>query len=159
MAAPADVSPAPADFPPECRSMFDQAVAGAQVTPIDMRMTFDGATYSTSGTASMRMTLAFTQACIQALAGTPLTAEVCGQLSSNYQSDPEYRGSCSYAGSLCRCTVTTTLTTGDTGPYVTSDTEIRVDGEPVGGPYCVEGDQLTADFVGPQGTIRIVARR
>jgi hypothetical protein len=144
---------------PECDAVLRQAIDTMRVTPLDTRISFDGATYQFSGTASMAYRFDYTASCFRALGGAPLDASRCAELSRYYETHSEYDGSCSYAGTICRCNISSVSVMDATGPYQTSSGEILVDGEPTGGPYCVEGGAATVEMVSQGAVLRMQLRR
>jgi hypothetical protein len=144
---------------PACESAFREAVSGSTVTPIDARVTFDATTYRFSGTARMAFRFTYTDACFRELAGVPLDALRCGDISASYRSDPDYDGTCAYLTGACQCDIQAVVEMDNTGPYETIGSEILVDGDPTGGPYCVEGSRAMVDLASVEARARLRLRR
>jgi hypothetical protein len=132
--------------PDECLSMIQEASEQSVVDPTDLTVTFESGIYRFGGTGRIATTYRYTQDCVGALApGVELDAHFCALLEDQFSARPSSEGACSFAGSVCHCSVDLEAVFDSVGSYETVGTSIRFDSESTGAPYCVRGNTAVVD--------------
>ena len=129
-------------LPAECSDSLESV----SIDSMRGTLTYSVGTESSDLTMTLTMQLLFTQACLNAMAGTPVTlnASTCTSMQQSLASSGKYStATCSYSSAACRCVVSgDQSSTNSTAYTVAGDSIVYTDGsDPVS--YCVSGTTLT----------------
>lgn len=136
---------------PECKN----AIRGADVELSGTYELNDGVAV-TQITTEMAMDVLINQACVDAIAGAPVSINAfCPALESEYESNPLFDSvACSVVSGGCACDLTSSETSVETRSFTIHDNSLDDGTEAV--PFCVDGDTLRLQSPSPQGEERAV---
>jgi hypothetical protein len=125
-----------ADYP-DCANMF----TASSVNRLTGSVTYKTGTYTYDSVMEVSQTVAYTPACVLALAGGTLSATVCSELEAGLNDEPGTTATCTYATN-CTCHATIVGTSTTSGTYTVNGSTISED---TGTSYefCVTGDTMT----------------